>query len=256
MGDLRIAEALIRAAADAGVDIVKFQSWQADQLRTDFPDYDATFARHSVAELSDQDHFRLMDVCNEYGVEFLTTCFDINRIDFLAGLGMRTIKVASPDSVSMKLLDRLFDNFEHVIISTGMTTHEELIRLIEYVQKKNATILHCVSMYPAPLEHTNMARMLWIRDQGCRVGFSDHSMGIKAGMLAIALGAEILEKHITLNRFLPGKDQEMSSVPHEFRQLVDWAKSVEIMRGVTQPGLSEDEMKLRGIYIGKWGSNS
>jgi len=255
MGEMRLAESMVRAAAEAGVDIVKFQSWQASTLRPDFPDYKATFTRHRASELSDDAHRNLIDICRETGVEFLTTCFDLARIDFLASLGLKSIKVASPDSTSYELINQLTDRFEHVIISTGMTTDEELKQLLDHVQDRNVTILHCISLYPTPLEKVNLERMLWIKGQGFRTGFSDHSLGVEAGMLAIALDADILEKHITLSRHLPGKDQTMSTLPEEFKKLADWAGLVETMRGAAQPEIGADEKNMRNIYVGKWGNN-
>lgn len=266
MGDMAVAEALIKEAAHAGVDIVKFQSWQADKLRHDFPDYETTYKRHKKTELSDDDHKRLIDICSKYGVEFLTTCFDSTRMDFLVSLGLKSIKVASPDSMSFGMIGRLIDRFEHVIVSTGMTTDTELKKLVEFVKgvsdplkknnSQNVTLLHCVSLYPTPIENVNLERMLWLRSMGVETGFSDHSLGVTAGMFAIALGASILEKHITLSRSLPGKDQSMSTTPDEFRMLCEWAKSIEQMKGTAEHELSREEEYLRKIYRGKWGINS
>ncbi len=246
---------MIRSAAKAGVDVVKFQSWQTRKLRPDLPDYEATRARHLVAELSDRDHEFLMETCARHGVEFLTTCFDLDRVDFLASLGMRSIKVASPDCASFRLLDRLMARFEHLIISTGMTPDQDVERMIEHTRGHKVTVLHCVSLYPTPLDRVNLERMNWLRGLGVPVGFSDHSVGVEAGMLAIAMGAEILEKHFTLSRELPGKDQSISCTPDEFARLVAWAKQVPIMRGTGHPGLSDEEMRLRELYVGKWGDN-
>ena len=256
MGDITVAESLIKEAAHAGVDIVKFQSWQADKLRTDFPEYESTFKRHKKTELSDDDHIRLIEICSKYGVEFLTTCFDSTRMDFLSSLGLKSIKVASPDSMSFGMIGRLMDKFEHVIISTGMTTDSELNKLVKYVTGKNVTLLHCVSLYPTPIEKVDLKRMLWIQSMGVEAGFSDHSLGVVAGMYAIALGATILEKHITLSKSLPGKDQAMSTTPDEFKTLCDWANSIEQMKGTAQHELSREEEYLRKIYRGKWGDNS
>lgn len=255
MGNMAIAEAMISAAAHAGVDTVKFQSWQARKLRADFPDYRATFARHCLSELSDEDHHLLIKVCRDKGVEFLTTCFDLERVDFLAALGLKSIKVASPDCTSFRLLDRLMERFEHIIISTGMATDQEVERMIEHTRGHKVTVLHCVSLYPTPLDRVNLERMNWLRSLGVQVGFSDHTLGVEASMLAIGMGAEIVEKHFTLSRNLPGKDQAMSSTPEEFARLVEWAALVEKMRGEPHPGMSDEEMRLRALYVGKWGDN-
>lgn len=255
MGQMAVAEAMIRSAAKAGVDVVKFQSWQTRKLRRDLADYEATRARHLATELSDRDHGFLMETCARYGVEFLTTCFDLERVDFLASLGMRSIKVASPDCASFRLLDRLMARFEHLIISTGMTPDEEVQRMIEHTRGHKVTVLHCVSLYPTPLDKVNLERMVWLKGFGVPVGFSDHSIGVEAGMLAVAMGAEILEKHFTLSRDLPGKDQSFSSTPDEFARLVAWAKQVPMMRGTDHPGMSDEEMRLRAAYVGNWGDN-
>lgn len=255
MGNIGIAEKMIELAADAGVDVIKFQSWRADKLRKDFPAFEATYERHKKSELSDDDHIRLIKKCQDCGIEFLTTCFDIDRVDFLASLGISKIKVASPDCTSFKLLDKLMEKFQTLIISTGMTLDDEIKDMIKHVKGHDVVVLHCVSLYPTPLDKINLERINWLKSFGVKVGFSDHSLGTDAGKLAIAIGAEVLEKHFTISRFLPGKDQEMSTEIGEFDDLVKWSKQVDLMRGVKQPGLSDDEIGLRGIYIGKWGYN-
>lgn len=255
MGNMAVAQGMIELAAKNGVDCVKFQSWKADCLRKDFPDYEATYARHSKSELSDSDHELLIEQCRKNGVDFLTTCFDVSRATFLASLGLNRIKVASPDCGSTRLLETLMKHFKTLIISTGMTPDEDVQKAVDITRGHDVVFLHCVSIYPTPLERVNMRRMEWLRSMGVRVGYSDHSMGTEAGKLAICRGAEILEKHYTLSRNLPGKDQAMSMQIEEFAELAQFAKAVEIMDGISNPKMSENEEKLRGIYIGKWGDN-
>ena len=257
MGDMGLAKAMTLAAAESGCDTVKFQSWRASKLIGEFPDYDATFARHTKGELSEQDHADLIAYCKEVGVKFLTTCFDLDRIDFLVSLGLDEIKVASPDCGSIGMLEKLMKAFPKLIISTGMTEEVDVLKAIEVTQGHDVVFLHCVSLYPTPLESVNMARMDRLREQGkdMRVGFSDHSLGTEAACLAISRGAEIIEKHFTLSRSLPGKDQTISGVPAEFKIVTDWAEMHARMMGVTRPPLSETEQKLAGIFVGKWGDN-
>lgn len=255
LGDMQLAETMIRAAAEAGADVVKCQSWQARKLRKNFPNYDATYERHRNTELSDEDHERLIEACRRCGVEFLTTCFDVERVDFLAGLGLKTVKVASPDCASWTLLDRLMEKFEHLIISTGMSTDEEVLAMVERTRGHRVTVLHCVSLYPTPPERVNLSRMVWLRSLGVPAGFSDHTLGTEAAKLAVALGAEVVEKHFTTSRTLPGKDQAVSCEPAEFTEIRRWAEAVERMRGVSSPGLSPEETAMRELYVGKWGDN-
>ncbi len=257
MGDIDLAEKMITRAAEAGVDCVKLQSWQADHLSKNFKgDYEATYQRHKKTELSNDDHYRLMEFCRRAGVEFLTTCFDVDRVDFLASLGLKTIKVASPDCTSRRLLNRLMEKFEQIIISTGMTTDQEIIETVKFLGNYNYIMLHCVSIYPTPLGSCHLNRINWLKSHGAaRVGFSDHSVGVEASMAAMTMGVEIVEKHLTLDKSLPGKDQAMSTTPEEFREICRWRDLAEKMLGEENPPLSEDEKALREIYIGKWGDN-
>ncbi len=254
-GDLGLAEEMIAVAAAAGVDYVKFQSWQAKNVIRTFPDYDATFARHRKAELSDAAHERLIECCRRHGVRFLTTCFDVGRVAFLASLGLDTIKVASPDCGSTRLLEMLRERFPRMFVSTGMTPDEDVVRAAETLRGHDVTFLHCVSLYPTPSHLVNMARMDWLRTLAPRVGFSDHTMGTAAARLAIARGAAVVEKHFTTDRLLPGKDQSVSGLPYEFRELVAYAEETASMLGEERPQMSDEELRLRGIYVGKWGDN-
>ena len=146
--------------------------------------------------------------------------------------------------------------FPRLLISTGMTDEADVLRTIEATRGHDVMFLHCVSLYPTLPEQVNMARMLWLRDQGVRVGFSDHTMGADAARYAVALGAEVIEKHFTLSRLMPGKDQSVSGEPSEFREIADWITAVGRMHGSAHPGLSSEEQRLKGIYVGKWGNNA
>ncbi len=255
LGDDRIIDAMLEEARRVGVDVVKFQSWQASRLRPDFPDYQATYARHRTAELSDEQHQRILGRCRELGLEFLTTCFDLERVEFLAFLGLRTIKVSSPDATSWVLLERLSARFETLIISTGLIHHAQLEELLRRLDPKRTVLLHCISLYPTPPAQVNLRRMEFIRERGFRVGFSDHTSGPEGAMLAIARGAEFVEKHFTLSRALPGKDQAMSATPDVFEAISRWRDLVPVMMGEAVRDLTETELRIRDLYVGKWGDN-
>lgn len=257
MGDIGLAKQMIQRAAAAGVDVVKVQSWQADKLSKCFKgDYTSTYDRHKKAQLTDENHFELIDWCKKNNVEFLTTCFDLERIEFLASLGLKTIKVASSDCASTTLLKKLMDHFDTILISTGMTHPEEIQKTIRLLEGHDYIMLHCMSIYPTPLDRCNLNRINWLKKQGVkRVGFSDHSLGIEAAMAAMTMGIEIIEKHLTPDRTLPGKDQQMSTTPDEFVKICQWRDLCQQMLGDENPHLSDDEINLRSIYIGKWGDN-
>ena len=188
-------------------------------------------------------------------MRFLTTCFDRGRVAFLASLGLKTIKVASPDLTSHTMIKELRAKFDHLIVSTGMSYDEEIKETAALLDGTSFTFMHCVSLYPTPLEAVNMARMDWLRQFTPLVGFSDHTLGTEAPRLAIARGAAFVEKHFTLSRYLAGKDQKVSCEPHELREIADFAEKVAQWMGTAHPQLSAREEEFRGIYIGKWGNN-
>ena len=247
---------MIKCLSERSVDFVKTQSWQASKLRPTQFDFDNALRYYRDLELTNEDHRTIKDFCVGHGLKMLTTCFDIERIDFLKTLEIEAIKVASSDSRSFSMIKKLLDSFQTVIISTGATTRKELDSLIRFCDGYDPVFLHCTSIYPCPLEDVNMARMLYLRDMGVRFGFSDHTIGTQAGKFAISLGAEYLEKHFTLSRYLPGKDQKMSTLPDEFAELVKWAELVERMRGSEDPPLSDNEVAFLQNYVGKWGDNA
>lgn len=248
-GNRELMNKMIQQAVTVGVDCVKFQSWRADKLRKDWPDYENAYHYYKKHELSEADHRFLIKQCRKYGVEFLTTVFDLETVDFLCGLGLDRVKIASPDANNWALIDKCLATFGHVLISTGMHSPEEVADLAEHLHgvEDKVTILHCVSLYPAPLDKLNMIRLASLMRVFPSVGFSDHTTGTDAGKLALCLGVACLEKHFTSDRSLPGKDQEMSATIDEFRELAEWREKIKRM--MYNPGFHD---KGARNYIGKW----
>lgn len=265
-GDIALARAMVRAAAEAGVDCVKFQSWQARHVASSDPDK----KRYEQLELSDEAHFILKDECARHGVKFLTTIFDIDRVDFLVKLGLDTIKIASVDLKHTKLLEAVKGKFAHIILSTGMSHPKEVENAVEVLRGEKISLLHCVSFYPTPIEKVNLGRMLWLKHYCASVGYSDHCAGAEAAKLAIAMGAEYIEKHFTLSRYLPqtghqtsasaGARQvtthEVADEPAVFKEICDYAKFVEEARGTGRVEMWDEELPVRQKYTGRLGSNS
>lgn len=255
MGDLGLARAMVDAARKAGADTVKFQSWRPEALSPQFAGYNEAFARHTRTQLTDDGHKEMIEYCRTAGIRFLTTCFDIKRVEFLADLGLEEVKVASPDCASTAMIDKLMKHFKRLIISTGMTDTQDVIQTIEATRGHDVVFLHCVSLYPTAPERVNLARMDWLRDHDVRIGFSDHTMGTDAAKIAIARGAEVIEKHFTLSRQLPGKDQTISAEPDEIADIAKFIVTFGKMRGECEPEMTSEERALQKIYVGKWGNN-
>ena len=274
-GDMALAKEMITAAAEAGADYVKFQSWREEDLGPgpwDSPDpffgYKNKREFYKQAQLSDQDHYDLIDHCKSIGVNFLTTCFSKNRVGFLSELGLDTIKVASTDSTSEEMIRQLAGKFDRLIVSTGMTTMREIRDLCKWLPfycKKHA-ILHCVSLYPTPLDKISIDKMLWLKENMNPVGYrsergpgdwgvSDHSLGVSAPKVAICYGATWVEKHFTTDKNLVGPDNYMSIEPHELKQIRQFADDFAEIKKCDTLEVNDEELALREIVGDRFGDN-
>ena len=263
-GDMELAKAMIQTASFCGADIVKFQSWQAKNVSINDPDR----KRYEHLELTDEDHFILMEECQKCGVEFLTTCFDIGRIPFLKSLGLKRIKVPSVSLKETKLLTELGKNFDHVIVSSGMSTVEEIKNAIETLSFVDFTIMHCVAIYPTPISKANLEKINWLKKFVPSVGYSDHTLGTQVPIVAMSMGIDFLEKHFTLSRHLPqeshttavgGKSittHQIACEPDELFEICQWRDLISKLKGNLRLRMYSDEIKTRQKYTGRLGKNT
>ncbi len=281
-GSLRMAKRLVQVAADAGADAVKFQTFKAKSLAiADAPKADYQLRTTDISqtqyqmlrnlELSRSSHFALVDLCKSLRIQFLSTPFDIESLDLLIQeCNVQRIKISSGEITNAPLLLRAAQSRKPVILSTGMSTLEEIetalgVLAFGYAErrrkpslnnfriafaskngqenlKKNVVLLHCTTEYPTPFEDVHLKAMETMRSSfGLPVGFSDHTEGIAISIAAAAMGAVIIEKHFTLDRNLSGPDQKASLEPLELRKLVTMIRQVERALGTAkkQPTLAE-----------------
>lgn len=259
-GDLDRARALVHAAAAAGADIVKFQTFSATRLAaTHAPkaayQHAATGQEESQLdmiarlELSPSDHHALVATCAEAGIRFFSTAFDEQSLDFLVDvIGIERIKVPSGEITNLPLLRHVARKRLPVILSTGMATLGEIEAAIEALEAEGAartdmTVLHCNTEYPTPPGDVNLRAMNAIGTAlGVTVGYSDHTLGIEVSVAATALGATVIEKHFTLDRTLPGPDHAASLEPDELASMVQAIRNVEAAiagDGIKRPSASE-----------------
>lgn len=262
-GDLDLAKKMIKEVAATGADIVKFQSWQSKNVADSDPDKE----RYKSLELSDEDHFILQEECKINKVEFLTSCYDAGRIDFLKKMGLKKIKLASTDLKHFEFLKQIRDNFEEVIVSTGMSTQEEIEKALKILERGNFTIMHCVSIYPCPLDKANMGKLLWLKSLTPHIGFSDHTEGIEAPVFAMGMGVKYIEKHFTLDKNMSQKSHtvgqgmkpitthSIASEPETFRELCRWRDSYHVAFGGGGLDLLPEEKLTREKYTGRLGQN-
>jgi N,N'-diacetyllegionaminate synthase len=254
-GELDKALDLVDAACAAGADAVKFQSFTAKRSIT----RDAPKAEYQVRagvvesqyemvlrlELSPEAHRNLMDHCRNRGILFLSTPFDEQSADMLAELGVAAFKVASGELTNLPLIVHLARKKKPLIISTGMASMSEVetaVRAVESTGNEEMILLHCVSNYPANPTDVNLRAMETMKQGlGKPVGYSDHTAGIEVALAAVALGACVIEKHLTLDRNLPGPDHRASLEPTEFARMVEGIRIVEtaLGSGRKEPAASE-----------------
>jgi N,N'-diacetyllegionaminate synthase len=263
-GDLSMARQLIRVAAQAGADLVKFQTFSADRLAAPHAPKatyqqgrtDASQSQHQMLrklELSHADHEALITECSRHGIGFFSTAFDIVSQDMLLALGLDRIKVPSGEITNLPFLRHVARCGKPVILSTGMATLGEIDAAIDALlfagtARSQITLLHCNTEYPTPFEDVNLRAMVSLRSAfGVEVGYSDHTAGIEVPIAAVALGASVIEKHFTLDRSLPGPDHQASLEPAELAAMVRAIRHVEqaLGDGIKRPMPSE--MKNRPI---------
>lgn len=262
-GSLDIAKQLVDKAVEAGADMIKFQTFKAERLVSKTAkqaDYqkknigskadDSQYNMLRKLELSAEDHQELMSYCKEKGIQFFSTAFDMESIDYLHSLNLGLWKIPSGEITNYPYIKKIALYQEPVILSTGMCELSDISAamnvLLQYgVQRNQITILHCNTEYPTPFEDVNLKAMDALRDEfGVEVGYSDHTKGIEVPIAAVALGATVIEKHFTIDRNMEGPDHKASLEPNELKAMVSAIRNIEkAVGGDGTKHISESERK-------------
>lgn len=259
-GSIEKAYKLVDAAVEAGVDLVKFQTFKVEDLvsksatKADYQIENTQNAEESQfemlkkLELSPEQHKQLIQYCNKKNIKFFSTAFDLGSLQYLKDIGLELVKIPSGEITNLPYLRMAAKLFTEVIISTGMSTLKEIKDAVEVFQKegiskKNITILHCNTEYPTPHSDVNLLAMLQIhREFDTQIGYSDHTLGIEVPIAAVALGAKVIEKHFTLDINLEGPDHAASLDPDELKDMVSAIRNIELAiagNGLKEPSKSE-----------------
>lgn len=255
-GDLTLAKRMIDAAVLAGCNAVKFQKRTIDQVYTqEFLDSprqspwgSTQRAQKEGLEFSGKDYDAIDAYCRERSIAWFASCWDVDAQKFMRKYNLEYNKVASPVLTNIPLLEAVAEEGKYTFIATGMSTWEEIDRSVEVFTQKRCPfeLMHCVSIYPMPLEEANLLLIPELRRRyGCPVGYSSHEIGNIATLGAVALGAESVERHITLDRSMYGSDQKASVEPLELIEFVKQIRGMESARGSGQRVLSEKELAVR-----------
>jgi N-acetylneuraminate synthase/N,N'-diacetyllegionaminate synthase len=261
-GNIDLAKEMILLAKECGADAVKFQTYKTALLaspETPKVDYqkkttdlnESHYDMLKKLELSRNDHIELFQFCKKNHINFLSTPYDINSAKFLKDLGVNFFKTASADIVDLPLHEFIASTGNPTIISTGMSTMSEIKKVIDIYKKKknnNFILLHCVSNYPCSDQSLNMNAISTIKNKFlCPVGYSDHSIGNLAAVIAISKGAKLIEKHFTKDKSLNGPDHKASSDPDEFKELVKNVRRSEKMLGSFIKNIQEEEIQMSSV---------
>jgi len=258
-GDIGLAKELIDAAKKAGADAVKFQTFKAENLVTENAEM-AEYQKKNLGkkesqlkmlkkyELNYNDFKRLKRYCDKKGIIFLSTPHSEDAVDFLEPL-VPAYKIGSGDLTNLPFLEKIAQKKKPIILSTGMAMLDEVREAVKVIKKhgnNKIILLHCTTNYPCPIEEVNLKTMLTLkREFRLPVGYSDHTLGILVPIMAVAMGAQVLEKHFTLNKNLPGPDHKTSLEPDELREMVKKVREAEkaLGDGIKKPTKSEEKIK-------------
>lgn len=257
-GKLDLALKLCDAAKEAGVDAVKFQTWKTENIVTAHARQAAYQTENTGKEESQYDmlknlelsydHFRtIQNYCKRIGIDFLSTPDEEESLEFLVSLGLPFIKVGSGEVTNIPYLRKIGACKMPVILSTGMSNIGQVATAYDTLLQagaKEVSLLHCTTNYPCPMDEVNLKAMVTLRDAfKCHVGYSDHTMGTEVPVAAVALGAEIIEKHFTLDRTMEGPDHKASLEPAELKLMVQQIRNIEaaLGDGIKRPNKSEAE---------------
>jgi N,N'-diacetyllegionaminate synthase len=244
-GDFELAKKLVRVAAEAGADVVKFQTFKADKLVSK----SAKQADYQIRNLQGEDttqyqmlkklempeswHNELVLLAEKHNISFLSTGFDEESVDFLDKLGIGLFKVPSGELTNKRYLQAIARKGKPVILSTGMADLNEVrdalsVLVSAGINKEFITVLHCNTEYPTPMEDVNLLAMKTLeKELGVAIGYSDHTEGIEVAIAAVALGATVIEKHFTLDRTMPGPDHKASIEPAQLTEMVRAIRNIE-----------------------------
>ncbi len=255
-GSLSLAKELAKKAKEAGVDYVKYQTFNPSAMVSRFAEK-AEYQKQNTDSKQSQlkmledlmltyDEFvELRNYCDEIGVGFLSTAFDYESINFLSELGCKIWKIPSGEITNYPYLVEVANRHQPIILSTGMCDEQEIADAIEVLKSNGAgeiRLLHCTTEYPTPFEDVNLKAMCSMKERfGLGVGYSDHTKGIEVPIAAVAMGATIIEKHFTLDKNMEGPDHKASLEPDELKQMVDSIRNIEkaLGSGIKQPAESE-----------------
>lgn len=252
MGNMALAESMVKAAFEAGATYAKFQTWSTKRLKDGEWDHDGRRQIYEDAELSIEDHKFLINKCEEIGIKFLSSCFSVEDAKLLKNLGQSEIKIPSMEVRNHKLLKYCVESFDHLYISTGTANENDLQDLKNILSSSKHTIMHCVSSYPCDPKNANLPRINLLNKMFDTIGYSDHVLGIDASIASLEYNTSYIEKHFTINQELPGRDNKFAILPNQLKALTQYIKNKKLMNINHGINFQQCEAGTRNEYSGRF----
>ena len=253
MGKISLAKKMILEAKKNGADICKFQTWSEKRLKKGLWDSDGRRSIYKKAQLTIKKHKELIHFCKKYKIEFLTSVFTMEDAKEMKKLGLKKIKIPSHEVCNLDLINFALKNFSEVLLSAGACTKREFLNIVKkYKNKKNLIVMHCVSSYPLKAENVNFPKLYEIKKTFTNFGYSGHYSSIEDCYVPIILGAKYVEKHFTINKNNPGRDNKFAILPKELKDLDNFRKSFNLMNINKGLDLQKCEKDIVLKYRGRW----
>lgn len=252
MGNINLAEKMIKAASKAGADYAKFQTWRVQNLKPGPWDSDGRREIYKKAELNKHDYTKLKRICKKYKIKFLTSLFNHEDYELIKNINLNEIKIPSPENRNKKLLSFCSKKFKTIFLSTGAASLPEIKNSYEIVKKNNINLMHCVSAYPCESKLVNLSRIEKLKKICKNVGLSDHSYGILSSIISFSMGITLIEKHFTVDNKLPGRDNKFAILPKDLTNLINSANEYYLMNENNNKKFIKQEAEIRKIYTGRW----
>ncbi len=256
MGDMDLARSMIRSAKDCGADKTKFQFWDPAKLRPGPWDLDGRRDIYKAAALDSKKIKYLMQVCDDEGIGFLISAFNASDAAFLSDLGVDKLKIPSHEVANTKLHNFAANNFKSVYVSLGAGTVSEVNEACNIYNAKESLEwigMHCVSSYPCDAKNANLPRLQYLRSMCSLLGYSDHTPDLITPAVSVSMGAKVIEKHFTIDKTLPGRDNKFALNPAEFSEMVENIRIAEFALQDHGSGPRDIELDTMTNYRGRWG---
>jgi sialic acid synthase SpsE len=253
MGSISLAKKMILAAKKSGADLVKTQIFDIKYLKPGPWMKDGRFEIYKKAQLTEKKYKELLGFSKKNKINFFTSVFNILGAKQVLKVHNELIKIPSTESRNIELIKFCTKNFKKIFISTGTSTKKEILKTKKIVKYRNSVFLHCVSSYPCDAKNANLPRINFIKTLAKESGFSDHTLGTEVSKIALGYKIDYLEKHFTIDKSLPGRDNKFAILPHQLKDLVLFKKILNECNKSLGSDYLKIETETRRKYTGRWG---